>query len=42
MSVAENGSAAATIWPVSVLIATFLSIPSQDEISRCAVYVRIS
>ena len=40
MSVAEKGSTAATIWPVSVLIATFLSIPSQDEISRCGAYVR--
>jgi hypothetical protein len=40
MSVAEKGSTAATIWPVSVLIATFLSNPSQGEISRCAAYVR--
>jgi hypothetical protein len=40
MSVAQKGSTPATIWPVSVLIATFLSNPSQGEISRCAAYVR--
>jgi Rieske Fe-S protein len=40
MSVAEKGSTAATIWPVSILIATFLSNPSPGEISRRAAYVR--